>query len=86
MATGGGWEASGPGRGLLLTLALTLPWLVTIFFISHGAFYQQSLGHDFGAKLMGGEESHGDPPGLLRADRGGDVSGPRRCSCCPLWR
>ncbi|HEX4293463.1 MAG TPA: hypothetical protein VHZ29_04965 [Rhizomicrobium sp.] len=63
----GDWRWLGslrPGRGLLLTLALTLPWLVTIFFISHGAFYQQSLGHDFGAKLMGGEESHGDPPGF----------------------
>jgi 4-amino-4-deoxy-L-arabinose transferase-like glycosyltransferase len=62
----GDWRWLGslrPGRGLLLTLVLTVPWLVTIFFISHGAFYQQSLGHDFGAKLMGGEESHGAPPG-----------------------
>ncbi len=63
----GDWRWLGslrPIRGLLLTLAVILPWLVTIFFISHGAFYQQSLGHDFGAKLMGGEESHGDPPGF----------------------
>ena len=63
----GDWRWLGslrPVRGLLLTLVLVLPWLVTIFFVSHGAFYQQSLGHDFGAKLMGGEESHGDPPGF----------------------
>ncbi len=62
----GDWRWLGslrPLRGLLLTLVLVLPWLVTIFFISHGAFYQESLGHDFGAKLMGGEESHGEPPG-----------------------
>jgi 4-amino-4-deoxy-L-arabinose transferase-like glycosyltransferase len=63
----GDWRWLGslrPIRGVILTLIIVLPWLVTIFFISHGAFYQQSLGHDFGAKLMGGEESHGDPPGF----------------------
>jgi 4-amino-4-deoxy-L-arabinose transferase-like glycosyltransferase len=63
----GDWRWMGvlrPVRGFLLTIVLVLPWLVTIFFVSHGAFYQQSLGHDFGAKLMGAEESHGEPPGF----------------------
>lgn len=52
-----------PLRGLLLTLVLVAPWLIAIELQSHGAFYAQSLGHDFGAKLAGGEESHGEPPG-----------------------
>jgi 4-amino-4-deoxy-L-arabinose transferase-like glycosyltransferase len=52
-----------PLRGLLLTLVVVAPWLIAIQLQSHGAFYSQSLGHDFGAKLAGGEESHGEPPG-----------------------
>jgi 4-amino-4-deoxy-L-arabinose transferase-like glycosyltransferase len=34
---------------------------------SHGAFFKQSLGHDFGDKLVGGQESHGAPPGYYLA-------------------
>jgi 4-amino-4-deoxy-L-arabinose transferase-like glycosyltransferase len=52
-----------PVWGLLLTLLIVLPWLIAIALQSHGAFYEQSLGHDFGAKLGGGQESHGQPPG-----------------------
>jgi 4-amino-4-deoxy-L-arabinose transferase-like glycosyltransferase len=51
------------GRGLALTLVLVLPWLIAIALASHGAFFQQSLGNDFAAKLAGGQESHGLPPG-----------------------
>src|SRR5262249_39930524 len=39
------------------------PWAVAIAFASHGAFYQRSLGHDFAAKIMAGQETHGAPPG-----------------------
>jgi 4-amino-4-deoxy-L-arabinose transferase-like glycosyltransferase len=52
-----------PLWGIALTVVLVAPWLIAIALKSHGAFYQQSLGHDFGAKLAGGEESHGLPPG-----------------------
>jgi 4-amino-4-deoxy-L-arabinose transferase-like glycosyltransferase len=52
-----------PVSGLALTLLLTLPWFIAIWLQSHGQFYQQSLGHDFGAKLAGGQETHGAPPG-----------------------
>ncbi|MBV8977194.1 MAG: glycosyltransferase family 39 protein [Alphaproteobacteria bacterium] len=52
-----------PLSGIALTLAIVLPWLIAIAVQSHGAFYAQSLGHDFGAKLARGEESHGEPPG-----------------------
>ena len=52
-----------PLRGLLLTALLVSPWLIAISLQSHGAFFQQSLGNDFAAKLEGGQESHGAPPG-----------------------
>jgi 4-amino-4-deoxy-L-arabinose transferase-like glycosyltransferase len=56
-------RATRPLRGTALALALVAPWAIAIGFASHGAFYQQSLGHDFAAKLMEGKESHGAPPG-----------------------
>jgi 4-amino-4-deoxy-L-arabinose transferase-like glycosyltransferase len=52
-----------PLRGLLLTVLVVTPWLVAIALQSHGQFYSQALGHDFGAKLAGGQETHGEPPG-----------------------
>ena len=52
-------------RGLLLTLAIVLPWLIAIALESHGAFFQASLGDDFAAKVAGGQESHGAPPGYF---------------------
>ena len=52
-----------PLRGLLLLALLVSPWLIAIALQSHGAFFQQSLGNDFAAKLEGGQESHGAPPG-----------------------
>lgn len=55
--------ATRPLRGVLLTLAIVLPWFVAIGFESHGLFYRQALGHDFAGKLVGGEESHGALPG-----------------------
>jgi 4-amino-4-deoxy-L-arabinose transferase-like glycosyltransferase len=62
----GDWRWLGrlrPLWGMALTLLIAAPWLIAIAFMSHGAFYEQSLGHDFGAKLAHGEESHGMPPG-----------------------
>ena len=52
-----------PLPGILLALAIVLPWLIAIWIQSHGAFFQQSLGDDFAAKLAGGQESHGALPG-----------------------
>ena len=52
-----------PALGVPLLLLLVAPWLVAIAIASHGAFFAESLGHDFAAKLLGGEESHGAPPG-----------------------
>jgi 4-amino-4-deoxy-L-arabinose transferase-like glycosyltransferase len=51
------------GPGILVMLAVVLPWSIAIAFASHGAFYQRSLGHDFAAKILAGQEMHGAPPG-----------------------
>jgi 4-amino-4-deoxy-L-arabinose transferase-like glycosyltransferase len=52
-----------PSLGLPLLLVIVAPWLIAIGLESQGAFFQQSLGHDFAAKLVSGQESHGAPPG-----------------------
>ena len=49
--------------GALLMLLIVAPWLIAIGIQSHGAFFQQSLGNDFAAKLAGGQEGHGALPG-----------------------
>ncbi len=51
------------GPGLALAILICLPWAIAIAFVSHGQFYEQALGHDFAAKVMGGQETHGAPPG-----------------------
>ncbi|HWA31258.1 MAG TPA: glycosyltransferase family 39 protein [Rhizomicrobium sp.] len=51
------------GWGLLLTAIIVLPWGLAIEFTTHGEFYEQALGHDFAAKILGGQETHGAPPG-----------------------
>ncbi len=56
-----------PIPGIILTLVICLPWGIAIAFASHGDFYRQALGHDLAAKIMGGQESHGAPPGYYLA-------------------
>ncbi|MEJ1970411.1 MAG: glycosyltransferase family 39 protein [Rhizomicrobium sp.] len=56
-----------PLYGLGITLLIVAPWAIAISLESHGAFYQQSLGDDFAAKLAGGQESHGAWPGYYLA-------------------
>jgi 4-amino-4-deoxy-L-arabinose transferase-like glycosyltransferase len=61
-----GWLARlQPLLGLPLMLVIVLPWLIAIAMASHGAFFTQSLGNDFAAKLAGGQESHGAWPGYF---------------------
>jgi len=50
-------------RGIGLVLLLILPWLIAITIQSQGMFLEESLGGDFAAKLVGGQESHGGWPG-----------------------
>jgi 4-amino-4-deoxy-L-arabinose transferase-like glycosyltransferase len=49
--------------GIPLLLAIVLPWLISIQAATDGAFLRESLGGDFGKKLISGQESHGSPPG-----------------------
>jgi 4-amino-4-deoxy-L-arabinose transferase-like glycosyltransferase len=56
-----------PWPGILIALAIALPWLVAITISTHGAFITQSLGNDMVAKLAGSKESHGAPPGAYLA-------------------
>jgi 4-amino-4-deoxy-L-arabinose transferase-like glycosyltransferase len=56
-----------PWPGILIALAIALPWLIAITISSHGAFITQSLGGDMAAKLTGAKESHGAPPGAYLA-------------------
>jgi 4-amino-4-deoxy-L-arabinose transferase-like glycosyltransferase len=56
-----------PAVGIAVAALIVAPWAIAIGLASHGAFYQQSLGHDFSAKILGGQESHGAPPGYFLA-------------------
>jgi 4-amino-4-deoxy-L-arabinose transferase-like glycosyltransferase len=56
-----------PFRGLVLVLAMILPWLIAISVKSDGAFWAKSLGEDMLAKVGTGQESHGAPPGTYIA-------------------
>jgi 4-amino-4-deoxy-L-arabinose transferase-like glycosyltransferase len=53
-----------PVAGFAWLLLLVLPWFVAILVKSGGGFFTQSVGEDMLAKILGGQESHGAPPGL----------------------
>ncbi len=52
-----------PGPGLLLMLAIVLPWLIGILVVSHGLFFERSVGTNFLGKIAHGQQAHGAPPG-----------------------
>jgi len=49
--------------GPILAIAIVLPWVWAIQQATDGAFLRDALGGDFAAKIAGGKESHGAPPG-----------------------
>lgn len=53
-----------PAWGWLVTVAVVLPWCVAIGVISHGAFFQNAVGHNFLGKIGSGQEAHGGFPGF----------------------
>lgn len=53
-----------PLIGVPFALAIVLPWLVAIMIRSNGAFFTDSIGGDMLAKVTGGQETHGLPPGF----------------------
>ena len=52
-----------PGWGIPLAAITVLPWFVAIGVATHGGFFRDAVGADLGAKLAGGAEAHGAPPG-----------------------
>jgi len=52
-----------PAIGVPLALALVMPWLVAILIRSGGTFFTEAIGEDMLAKVTGGQETHGMPPG-----------------------
>ena len=49
--------------GVLISIAISLPWIIAVQIRSDGSFLRTSIGGDLLPKLMGGMESHGMPPG-----------------------
>ena len=54
-----------PLSGILLLLAIVLPWLILITLKSGGAFFNESVNKDFLSKVGDAQESHGAPPGYF---------------------
>ncbi len=49
--------------GMPLALAIVAPWGLAVWGATGGAFYAEAVGTDLVPKLLGGQESHGAPPG-----------------------
>ncbi len=56
-----------PLAGFLWLGLLVSPWFVAIVLKSGDRFFVQALGHDMLAKVAGGQEAHGAPPGFYLA-------------------
>jgi 4-amino-4-deoxy-L-arabinose transferase-like glycosyltransferase len=56
-----------PLWGLPLFLALVLPWFLVVTFLRDTGFVGEAASKDLLAKVIGGEESHGMPPGFYLA-------------------
>jgi 4-amino-4-deoxy-L-arabinose transferase-like glycosyltransferase len=50
-------------NGVALMLLITVPWLAAIAYTTRGAFFAQSVGHDWLGKVLVGQEGHGALPG-----------------------
>ena len=53
-----------PAIGAPWALLLVLPWFLAILVRSGGSFFSDALGEDMFAKVTGGQETHGLPPGF----------------------
>src|ERR1700688_56997 len=56
-----------PFAGLTWLIVLVLPWFAAIVAKSGSSFFAQSVGEDMLAKVVGGQETHGAPPGYYLA-------------------
>jgi 4-amino-4-deoxy-L-arabinose transferase-like glycosyltransferase len=53
-----------PVTGFVWLIVLVLPWFAAIVAKSGGSFFTHAIGDDMLAKVIGGQESHGAPPGF----------------------
>jgi 4-amino-4-deoxy-L-arabinose transferase-like glycosyltransferase len=60
----GAWlKGMGWTWGLILLAAIVGPWAAAVTVATDGSFWTTAFGADFAPKLVGGQESHGAPPG-----------------------
>ena len=52
---------------IILFALIWIPWTIMIWQATDGAFFAESLGKDFGGKLVSAQESHPGPPGYYLA-------------------
>lgn len=52
-----------PLPGLLIILAMVLPWGIAIAVATKGQFFADAVGHEFLGKVNSGQEKHAGPPG-----------------------
>ncbi len=52
-----------PLPGFCWLLLVVLPWFIAIYLRAGNTFFVDSVGHDMLAKVGGGQEAHGAPPG-----------------------
>jgi 4-amino-4-deoxy-L-arabinose transferase-like glycosyltransferase len=57
-------KALRPLAGIAWLLLLVLPWFIAIYLRAGTAFLVDSVGHDMLAKVGGGQDMHGAPPGF----------------------
>jgi 4-amino-4-deoxy-L-arabinose transferase-like glycosyltransferase len=55
------------GWGVLLTMAIALPWLIAIGVVSHGLFFEKAIGQNLLGKVGHSEQSHSAFPGYYLA-------------------
>jgi 4-amino-4-deoxy-L-arabinose transferase-like glycosyltransferase len=60
-------KATRPLAGLALASVIVAPWLIAISQATGGAFVTDAVANDLLPKLIGGQESHGAPPGTYLA-------------------
>ena len=48
---------------ILTFILIWLPWGIAMYVVTDGAFFVESLGKDFGGKVVSAQENHGAPPG-----------------------
>lgn len=61
---GNGWMKSLLNwPAIILFILMWLPWAIIIWMETKGTFFSESLGKDFGGKIISAQEKHSGPPG-----------------------